>query len=227
MSILSNIGITSGSKVEAGHITQSIDAFTGEQEYDIFLSGSLNITGSLIFPQITNNISGNSSYSNTSAYSLYSSTSDHSLVTSEAGNQTTIVTFTHPQINISASATYYIGNGNITTTGSFNPGYTGLTPSGVICPVSGVIISASISSNCLTSASLTSFTSKITLGVNRTGSNFTFNDNILYKPNFYNIKQFVGLDVTAGDRLIFAIETGTGGTLPTGVTHNIQLYIQS
>jgi hypothetical protein len=226
MSILSNIGISSGSKVEAEHVTQLIDAFTGAQEYDILLSGSLTITGSLIFDQITNNISGNASYSNTSSYSLTSLTSNHALTTISAGNQTLILILTHPQINISASTTYYVGNGNITTTGSFDSGYAGSTPAGIICPVKGTIISASISSNCLTTASLGSFTSKITLSINRTGSNFGFDD-VLYKPDFYNIKQFTGLNVNAGDRLISRIVTGTGGTLPTGVTHNIQLYIQS
>ena len=45
--ILDKIGITTGNTVEAYHVTQSIDAFTGLEEYDIFLSGSLNITGSI------------------------------------------------------------------------------------------------------------------------------------------------------------------------------------
>ncbi len=47
MAILSKTGITNGTTIEASHITQSIDAFTGEKEYDIFLSGSFNMTGSI------------------------------------------------------------------------------------------------------------------------------------------------------------------------------------
>jgi hypothetical protein len=171
MNILSNIGITSGSKVEAGHVTQSIDAFTGEQEYDIFLSGSLTITGSLIFPQITNDISGNSSYALTSSHTLYSDTSDHALIAEQAGNQTTILTFTHPQINLTGSTNYYIGNGNITTTGSFSPGYTGKTPAGISCPVKGTIVKASITTNSVVSGSI-AFTSTVTLGVNLYEQNY-------------------------------------------------------
>jgi hypothetical protein len=47
--ILSKSGITTGNTVRAWHVTQSIDAFTGEEEYDLTLSGSLTLTGSLIF----------------------------------------------------------------------------------------------------------------------------------------------------------------------------------
>jgi len=226
MSILSKTGIASGSKVEAWHVTQSIDAFTGEQEYDIYLSGSLTITGSLTFDQIPNNIQGTASIATTSSYSNTSPTSIHSLVTDFADNETYILTFSHPSINISGSTKYYIGNGNITTTGSFSPSYLGAISVGMQCPAGGTIVSASISSNCLTTASLTSFVSKITLGVNLYETNYTFTD-ILYKPNFYNIKEAVGISILAGDRLAFEIEAGTGGTLPTGVSHNIQLYIKS
>ena len=45
---LNKTGIITGNTVEAYHVTQSIDAFTGIEAYDISLSGSLNITGSNI-----------------------------------------------------------------------------------------------------------------------------------------------------------------------------------
>jgi hypothetical protein len=229
MNTLSNIGITSGSKVEAWHVTQSIDAFTGEQEYDIFLSGSLTITGSLTFNQIINNISGNSSYAPTSSHTLYSETSSHALTSSVADNQTTILTSTHPALNISGSYKYYIGNGNITTTGSFNPASLTPTAAGIICPVKGTIISASITSNCATTASSNLFTSKIILGVNLYEQNYTFANSIGYSLNVVNFKEAVGLTVNDGDRLTFLIETDPSSsyTLPTKVTHNIQLYIRS
>jgi hypothetical protein len=47
-SILSKIGIVTGQLVEPQHVTQSIDAFTGIKAYDISLSGSFNMTGSII-----------------------------------------------------------------------------------------------------------------------------------------------------------------------------------
>jgi hypothetical protein len=46
-SILSNVNIASGQIVRALHVTQSIDAFTGIKAYDISLSGSFNMTGSI------------------------------------------------------------------------------------------------------------------------------------------------------------------------------------
>jgi hypothetical protein len=45
--ILSNTGITTGNLVQPEHVIQSIDAFTGAVAYDISLSGSFNMTGSI------------------------------------------------------------------------------------------------------------------------------------------------------------------------------------
>jgi len=222
MNILSNIGITSGSKVEAWHITQSIDAFTGEQEYDIFLSGSLTITGSLNFTQITNDIYGNSSTSTTSSYSTVTTNTSYALTASSAFNQTIILTFTHPQINLEADTKYYIGNGNITTTGSFSPSANTPTPAGMICPVDGTIVGASITSNSIISGSLTSL---ITLGINLYDQNYTF-DEFIYNPYVYNNIQDIEINVVEGDILTFEIATKTG-TLPQATTHNIHLYIKS
>ena len=44
--ILSNSGIIDGSPVLAGHVTQSINALTGAEAYEITISGSLEVTGS-------------------------------------------------------------------------------------------------------------------------------------------------------------------------------------
>jgi hypothetical protein len=44
---LSKINVQTGEVVEAHHISQSIDAFTGTEAYDITLSGSFTLTGSL------------------------------------------------------------------------------------------------------------------------------------------------------------------------------------
>jgi len=44
---LSKTGITDGSTIQVGHVTQSIDAFTKVAAYAITLSGSLTLTGSL------------------------------------------------------------------------------------------------------------------------------------------------------------------------------------
>ena len=46
---LSNSGITSLGTVRPGHVSQSVDALTGAEAYDITISGSLTVTGSLNF----------------------------------------------------------------------------------------------------------------------------------------------------------------------------------
>jgi hypothetical protein len=57
MAILSKTGITTGNTVEAWHVTQSIDAFNGTAAYDISLSGSFNMTGSITGqPGVINNL---------------------------------------------------------------------------------------------------------------------------------------------------------------------------
>ena len=44
---LSKTGILNGQTIQVGHVTQSVDAFTGTTAYDITLSGSLTLTGSV------------------------------------------------------------------------------------------------------------------------------------------------------------------------------------
>ena len=45
---LSKQGIETGEIIEALHVSQSVDAFTGANAYNIKISGSLNVTGSLL-----------------------------------------------------------------------------------------------------------------------------------------------------------------------------------
>jgi len=57
MAVLSKVGITNNSTIQASHITQSIDALTGQvTDYNITISGSLAVTGSFgVFKSNTNN----------------------------------------------------------------------------------------------------------------------------------------------------------------------------
>jgi hypothetical protein len=48
MAVLSKSGITTGATIQVGHVTQSVDAFTGINQYDITISGSLTTTGSVL-----------------------------------------------------------------------------------------------------------------------------------------------------------------------------------
>lgn len=44
----SGTGILDGQIVEAPHVSQSVDAFTAQKDYDVVLSGSLEVTGSVL-----------------------------------------------------------------------------------------------------------------------------------------------------------------------------------
>jgi hypothetical protein len=75
---LNKTGIENGGIVEAYHITQSIDAFTGLIAYDISLSGSFNMTGSIngepgVINQLTSSYALTASYAPTSSYALTAS----------------------------------------------------------------------------------------------------------------------------------------------------------
>jgi hypothetical protein len=64
MAVLSKAGITNGATIQVGHVTQSVDAFTGVTQYDITLSGSFVLTGSMrVTGSITGDLSGNSTTS--------------------------------------------------------------------------------------------------------------------------------------------------------------------
>ena len=59
--------ISTGNTIEAGHVTQSSDAFTGTEAYDIIISGSLTTTGTNIMsssasPSITSILTENDSH---------------------------------------------------------------------------------------------------------------------------------------------------------------------
>ena len=66
---LSKSGISTTQTIEAWHVTQSVDAFTGTKLYNISISGSLNMTGSINTPPGTIN-NATASYSITASHAL-------------------------------------------------------------------------------------------------------------------------------------------------------------
>ena len=104
--ILSNVNILTGQVVEAHHVTQSIDAFTGVEAYDITLSGSLtiigpnNITVQVVASGFTGSLHGtaswalntpntvSASYAATASYVVSSSYSLNTTSASYASNST-------------------------------------------------------------------------------------------------------------------------------------------
>jgi len=60
MAALSNSGVLNGQTIQAAHVTQLIDAFTGVN-YDLTINGTLNATGSTITGSISNAVSASKS----------------------------------------------------------------------------------------------------------------------------------------------------------------------
>lgn len=134
---LSNTGISSGSLIEAPHVSQSIDALTGAEAYDITISGSLTITGSVYISEL-----GTSSYTNIVTYNpstnqvLTTSSIDLVPGTALSASYVDLVAGPYVTINqvgtafeISASLTgSYLPFNNFTgsyNTGSFTGSFTG------------------------------------------------------------------------------------------------------
>jgi len=71
---LSNSGISDSSTIRAAHISQSIDALTGAAAYDLKISGSLNLTGSVQSQNgFTGSLFGTSSFATSASVSVSSS----------------------------------------------------------------------------------------------------------------------------------------------------------
>ena len=55
---------------------------------------------------------------------------------------------------------------------------------------------------------------------------FAFSNPVFYNDTIVSFNEIVNLNINAGQRIMFQIDAKTG-TNPTGVVHNINLYIQS
>ena len=105
---LSKTGITTGNTVKAGHVTQSIDAFTGVEAYDLTLSGSLVITGSITGqPGVVNQLTASYALS-ASVEITHEVSSSYAQTASIAGNL-----FGNPSIAV----TNITASGNISASG--------------------------------------------------------------------------------------------------------------
>ena len=87
---LTKTGITTGGTVLPGHVTQSIDALTGILAYDITISGSLTLTGSIAsLNGFTGSVLGTSSWANNAIASTTAVTSSYVLNAVSASFSTT------------------------------------------------------------------------------------------------------------------------------------------
>ena len=117
MGQLSKTGITDGSKLLSGHVTQSIDALTGAKAYDITISGSLNLTGSSTvtgsFAGVGTGLTGYA----TNFSASYALTSSHALTGVSSSYATTAS-------NSQTASLALTGNGVFS--GSFSGSHTGI-----------------------------------------------------------------------------------------------------
>ena len=114
MATLSKTGITDGSKLLSGHVTQSIDALTGATAYDITISGSLNLTGSsTVTGSFAGVGSGLTGYA-TNFSASYAVTASHALTGISSSYATT-----------STTASFAL-TGNGVFSGSFSGSHTGI-----------------------------------------------------------------------------------------------------
>ncbi len=211
--VLSKTGIVTGEQVDAWHVTQSIDAFTKVEAYDITVSGSFTLTGSLnLSGSLIGDTTGTSSYSNLSSYSPYSLTSNFSSTSNF--NQSDIYTlqFNHSPLTLNDSATYYIGAGN-------DPS---LLYTEIIVPVDSHILTISIS---FTNEIIgTSENSSISL-VSTTPGALWSDSSLTYDKGFNNLIGDVNININKGDDLYLILDTPAWSSKPLQTTHNIILTL--
>ena len=210
--VLSKTGIITGEQVDAWHVTQSIDAFTKVEAYDITVSGSFTLTGSLrLSGSLVGNTTGTSSYAVSSSYSPYSETTDYALTSSF--NQTDIYTlqFNHPVANLNNSTTYYMGIGNDITSQ-----YVGVT-----IPVDSQIVNIYFTITNQTTGS--SETSTIALISDAAGT--LWSDSGVYETLIYSLTGQVNANINKGDFLYFRIDTPNFASKPFQTTHNVILTL--
>ena len=166
---LSKTGITDGSTIQVGHVTQSVDAFTKVTAYDISLSGSLTLTGSL---NSFNGFTGSFTGSHFGAANLTGSfTGSHLGTANLTGSYSGSLT---GDASLLKSSTYLLGNPTAPQNVKMIVGTAKLTAGTVSFPVSELSLNT-LGSNCFITATLSgSGASSVSIG-GLSGGTLTFN----------------------------------------------------
>jgi len=212
-SVLSYNGISSGSIVETTHVTQIVDAFTNTQAYDITLSGSLTVTGSVTLDTIINqNFYGTASFVITSSIAPSASNVSYSVTTQFANNDTTLLELYHPITTFNSASTFYFGDGE--------PAIGSPEGIGTILPFNGRIISASATS--IVNGSTGTYQSSISI---LSGSAAVKIGDLTYSAKNQTVRNAINIPFTSGSLILCRFVT-ENGTTPTDVIHNVILYIK-
>jgi hypothetical protein len=221
---LSKTGIQDNNTIRVWHITQSVDAFTGTEAYDITLSGSLTVVGDLnLNTNPTGTLIGNAAYSPTSSYSTYSVTSSFA---STADISYDILTFQmyHHEADPTQNTLYYFAinpKGSVLTTttssvGTFLPKELRILSASVTSFVNGTLASSGTSSYALflNTSSVYNFSS--TLNHSNTSQYFIEKldtDGSEFDENEIELPLYIEWRTPT-----------TWATPPTSVSHNIVFY---
>jgi hypothetical protein len=136
--------------VESWHVSQSVDAFTGASDYDITISGSLDVTGPL---DVTGDldVTGNSlvtGYSTVNDFIIYNTSSNIAIVSTNLFNSTTdIGTFNNIRLGGSAGQSTQNTMGSIMVGFGAGSSATDASDSNFIGTVAGTFATFASSSN--------------------------------------------------------------------------------
>jgi hypothetical protein len=213
---LSKSGIVLGHEVDAWHVTQSIDAFTKASAYDITVSGSFTLTGSLkVSGSVLGTTTGTASYAASSSYSEFTQT-----VTSASKaqyNETDVYTlqFYTPVTSSLVAGSYRIGAGEILSIG---------TVCGITIPIDSFITEASVVSTCGTTST---WNDQLSIINDTTFTSYQLTNLIQYDNKFDSFSEVVP-DIVAsqGNRIYLEIKTDTSGASPQNVAYNVTLTLR-
>ena len=207
--------IVTGKDVQPWHVTQSIDAFTGVNDYDLNLVGSFTLTGSL---QVSGSIIG--STTQTSSYSLEAENIQQVATTTSSSlaeyNLRGIfkIDFTSPITpSLQGLTAYGMGAGEVLS----NSGYYGIT-----IPIEASIVSASYVSSTIGTFSNMSSSIEIMSG---STSLHTLSGTTTYKGFQYFLESIPSVAVHPYDQIWIRLTT-SNDTEPNQVAHNLTLYLR-
>ena len=198
---LSKSGISTNDAILAWHVTQSVDAFTGTEAYDVTISGSLTITGSTS-GTFTGSFTGSFDGSITSASYAATATSASYAATATSASYALTASFLEGGVTSAsyASTASYILASNI------DQPFTNITASGNIS-ASGTIVANKIESSNLVSH----------LGDANTGIAFG-NDTVVIEANDINMAIFSTSGQTIGNALYTTTILGSSLTVTSPIT---------
>ena len=213
---LSKSGIVTGHDVDAWHVTQSVDAFTKVSAYDITVSGSFTLTGSLkVSGSVLGRTTGTASYAVTSSYAGFAENVTSASKAEYNLTDSYTLQFYHPVTSSLGDDFYNIGIGeNIRVGGQV----------GITIPTDSLIIGSAVVSTCeITSSREFSLSildsSSLTL--------YSFGTNGNYDPTFSSFSEEIPeVAVSKGESIYILLKLSGGGSSPQNVSHNITLTLR-